>query len=1189
MVKDTLRRNERKNTMSLKSAVMKTTEANEGNQGKAAEGSGGFAATKRSAEVAGGPAPARDRVPAFVSLVSLGANRRSRMTSPFAWWLCLVLTAGAAQWAAGAESVLSLAGRWRFALDAGDAGVAGAWFQKDLAEVIQLPGALQAQGFGNDISTNTPWVLSLYDRAWFQRADYLADTTPGKVKVPFVCQPPKHYLGPAWYQREVDIPPAWQGRRVALQLERPHWESTVWLDAQRLGACNSLVAPHDYELGRLAPGRHRLTIRVDNRMILPYRPDAHSVSDSLAGSWNGIVGKIELTATSPVWLADVQVYPDVSNRTARVQARIGNLSGQPGTGALTAAVATDAAATEHPVVARMEAAWATNGGQVELAVPLGPKAELWDEFHPALQRLTIQLKGNGAEDAREVVFGLREFKAEGRDFTINGRKTSLRGTHHGGDFPLTGFPPTDVEYWRKLLLTCREWGLNHIRFHSFCPPDAAFCAADALGFYLQPECGMWNEISPGTPMERMLYEETERMVRAYGNHPSFALLSPSNEPKARWKQSLPQWVEHFRAADPRHLYTTGTGWSLIDEPGPVQGADYLAVGRIGLNRTRGNSAWFGRDFSRSLRGVDVPVVAHELGQWCAYPDYAVIGKFTGYLRPGNYEIFRDSLAAHGLLDRNPDLVWASGRLQLACYKEEIEANLRTPGLAGFQLLDLHDYVGQGTALVGLLDPFWEPKGYATAAEFRRFCNSTVPLARLGRRVFTTGDRFEVDLEAAHYGPAPLENAVAAWRILAADGKVVSDGAMPAKTIALGKNLPLGHVSVELSRLPAPAAYRLEVALRGPGATGGFTNDWAFWLYPTALSNRVPADVLVTTSWEEAEPKLAAGGKVLFLPQSADLGWTSPPLDNVPIFWNRLMNPGWGRMLGLWCQKDHPALAEFPTESAGDWQWMELARRARAVNLDHLPAALQPIVQPVDDWNRNYKLGLVFEAKVGPGKLVVCSVDLAGDLDGQPVARQLRRSLLDYLGGPQFQPRVEVSAADLRGLLFNSRLMRDLGATVRGNSAAGAALDGDPNTFWQAGGRGSTYPYTLVVDFPASVSLTGVVLLNRQNHREHEGDIRGYTFEGSADGQTWNELAKGELLSTWEPQTVPFGKTVSVKRLRLTARSGFGNDTTVALAELSVLYAGPPLQHHAAPAPGLQRARSATEEVDEGLPAPSTKR
>ncbi|HEU4391445.1 MAG TPA: glycoside hydrolase family 2 TIM barrel-domain containing protein, partial [Blastocatellia bacterium] len=844
---------------------------------------------------------------------------------------------------AAVNGPLYLAGEWRFALDRSNTGIADQWFAKDLTDRIKLPGILQSQGYGDEISTSTPWVLSLYDRFWYLREEFKPYTKPGNTKVPFLSQPPRHYIGAAWYQRDVEIPSDWRGRRVVLTLERPHWETTVWLDEQRVGSNNSLVAPHTYDFGIVAPGRHRLTIRIDNRMLLPYRPDAHSVSDSLGSSWNGIAGKIELISTTPVWIDDAQLYPDVAKKSALLKAKIGNLTGRPGKGMLSAGAAT------------AEATWDEKGGSAQLEVSLGPDAKQWDEFNPALQRLTLRIDGGGADDSREIVFGLREFRAAGTDFVINGRKTYLRGTHHGGDFPLTGYPPTDVDYWRKLLQTCRDWGLNHIRFHSFCPPEAAFVAADEIGFYLQPEAGMWNQISPGTEIERMMYEETERMIKAYGNHPSFVLMSPSNEPGGRWKESLPKWVSYFREKDPRRLYTTGTGWSLIDTPGPVDGADYLAVHRIGQNMLRKESAWFGRDYRNSLRGVNVPVASHEVGQWCAYPDYGVIKKFTGYMRPGNYEIFRDSMAGHGLLERDKDFAWASGRFQLACYKEEIEANLRTPGLDGFQLLDLHDYLGQGTALVGLLDAFWEPKNYVAAREFRRFCNTTVPLARLKTRVFTAADRFEADVEVAHYGAEPILNAAAIWRIVDAGGSIIANGDWPARTIPVGKNIALGKVMVDLSKLTAPGSYKLIVGIEGTE----FENDWTFWVYPAvgAVSSvRPPAnataidakDVLVTGSWDKAKSGLAAGGKVLFLTGNANLDWTCPPLDNVPVFWNRLMGPAWSRMLGLWIDANHPAMARFPTEVSCDWQWTEIVRGVRAVNMDRLPRELQPIVQGIDD-------------------------------------------------------------------------------------------------------------------------------------------------------------------------------------------------------------------------------------------------
>ena len=1090
----------------------------------------------------------------------------------------LLLVAAAFVWPAGARASaggpLPLAGVWRFALDRADTGVRERWFERELSERINLPGVLQSQGFGDEISTRTPWVLSLYDRFWFMREEFKPYTKAGAVKVPFLSQPPRHYVGVAWYQRDIEVPEAWRGRRVVLFMERPRWESSVWVDERRVGSNRSLVAPHEFDLGALTPGRHRLTVRVDSSMLMPYRPDAHSVSDSLGGSWNGVVGRIELNSTGAVWIEDARVFPNVRTKAALLKVRVGNATGRAGRGTLSAS------GVSVPVE------WDEKGGSAQLEVQLGSDAKTWDEFSPALQKLTLRLTGESVDESKELTFGLVEFKTEGSDFVVNGRKTYLRGNHHGGDFPLTGHPPTDVEYWRRVLRIHKEWGINHVRFHSFCPPEAAFEAADELGIYLQPEPGMWNEISPGTPMERMLYEETERMIKAYGNHPSFVMLSASNEPKGRWKQSLPRWAEHFRREDPRILYTTGTGHTDREIPDPEEGADFLVVQRLGEKMLRGQSAWFGRDYRASLEGIRIPVLSHELGQWVAYPDYEVIKKFTGYMRPGNYEIFRDSLAAHGLSGKNKEFAWASGRYQLACYKEEIEANLRTPGMAGFQLLELHDYVGQGTALVGLLDPFWEPKGYVTPAEFRRFNSETVPLARLTRRVFTTDETLEAEVEVAHYGAAPLTNASPSWKVVDARGRVVASGRWPARTIPVGKNASLGRVAVDLSKLAAPRQYRLVVGLRGTAVE----NDWNFWLYPSDAGASATRDVLMTRSWDEAEERLREGGKVLYVPRRADLDWTSPPLDDVPVFWNRLMGPAWGRMLGLFNNVRHPALEQFPTEANFDWQWSEVVRGARAVNLDRLPRELEPIVWAIDDWNRNYKLGLVFECRVGRGRLLVSGADLETGLDARPAARQLRRALLAYMASPRFRPTVSVRPEELRGLLFDTRVMKKLGAEAKGESLptnpASNAIDGDPNTFWLAGDarKNVKHPHQLSISFTRAVPVGGLVLMPRQNHREHEGDIRGYVVEASDDGANWREVARGELVSTFEPQRLTFPQTVNLRHLRLTALDGFGTDVTAALAELAVLYAGPRLPDDREDAPEYKRTRTATPDIDEGTPA-----
>src|ERR1017187_4245166 len=245
-------------------------------------------------------------------------NRSNSLSLAFLFWL-------AVRQISAAESI-PLAGKWRFALDRADVGTNEQWFAKDLPDKIQLPGILQAQGYGDDISTNTPWVLTLGDAWWKLQPAELREhfSQRGRVEVPFLSQPPKHYLGAAWYQRNIEIPADWQGRHFTLFLERAHWQTTVWVDDKEFSANDSLVAPHITDLGVLAPGKHRLSIRVDNRTQLPvagHLIDSHSISDALGAAWNGIVGKIELRSTPLVWIEDARVFTDITNKSALIKIR----------------------------------------------------------------------------------------------------------------------------------------------------------------------------------------------------------------------------------------------------------------------------------------------------------------------------------------------------------------------------------------------------------------------------------------------------------------------------------------------------------------------------------------------------------------------------------------------------------------------------------------------------------------------------------------------------------------------------------------------------------------------------------------------------------------------------------------------------------------------------------------------------
>jgi hypothetical protein len=929
---------------------------------------------------------------------------------------------------AGEPDRISLSGKWRFELDRDNAGIQQLWFKRDLEQTVRLPGSLPAQGIGDEVTVATKWTGEIVDKSWFTSPDYARYREPGNIKIPFWLQPDKYFAGVAWYQRDVKIPAGWSSKRIVLSLERPHWETRVWIDDLAIGSNDSLSTAHEYDLGPLVPGRHRLTIRVNNGLVVDIGVNSHSISDHTQGNWNGIVGRLELYATPRVWLENVQLFTSDSPGQFRALTTIGNSTGSTGKGTLSIFSTAPGKSVE---LATVPVEWSSTGAVVacNCALPTSQN-RLWDEFAPNLHPLRVELSSG---DTKQINFGLRHFSTQGTQFTINGRKTFIRGTLECCIFPKTGHPPTDVGSWRRIIRIAKNHGLNLIRFHSWCPPEAAFVAADELGFYYQVEIASWanssTTLGDGKPVDDWLYREADRILKTYGNHASFLLMPYGNEPGGpHHAEFLAKWVRHWKAADPRRLYTSASGWPELPEnefevtPEPrIQAWGQGLKSRINAQPPETTT-----DYRNFVQKRTIPVISHEIGQWCVYPNFDEIPKYTGYLKPKNFEIFRDSLMAHHMGDQAHRFLLASGKLQTLCYKEEIESALRSPGMGGFELLDLHDFPGQGTALVGVLDPFWEDKGYVTAKEFNRFCNSTVPLARLHKRVFTTDEVLQAEIEVAHFGAAPLNHAHVQWKILSDSNQTVAAGDLGTeREIPIGNGIWLGTISTAL-KIPAPARYRLVASITSEtiastGTKNRFENDWDIWVYPSSTQGTDAGNILVSRAFDEGtRAALDSGSNVLLeIPPDqvrgdklgrVELGFSS-------IFWNTAWT---GRQppqtLGILCDPSTPALRDFPTEYHSNWQWWYLVSRAGAMNLDGLPQELRPTVQVIDDWVTNRKLGLIFEARVSNGNLLVCSIDLESAHNQDPVARQLRQSLLAYLSGNRFHPRVILSEAQIESLI-----------------------------------------------------------------------------------------------------------------------------------------------------------------------------
>lgn len=915
---------------------------------------------------------------------------------------------------------IDLSGEWQFSIDRDDKGVQEKWFNRKLDETILLPGSMAQRMKGDEVTLKTKWTGSIYDSSFFFRSSLAKYRTPENLKIPFWLTPAKYYVGKAWYRKEIIIPAGWDGKEASLFLERVHTQTRIWVDENEAGRNNSLAAPQVFNLGKLKSGKHILTISIDNRINdMNVGPDSHSVSDHTQGNWNGIIGKMYIEAALPVRFSDIQVYPDIKNKLARVKLTIVNKGLSETTAVISLAAKSFNTKKSHrtgSVSAKLTIP-AGDTAKAEMDLPMGLGMLLWDEFDPALYFLNAKVSVSGQADRRQVQFGMREFKIEGTRFIVNGRPVFLRGTLNNCEFPLTGYPSMDAAAWGRIFSVAKAHGLNHMRFHSWCPPEAAFIAADIAGFYLQPEAPTWpnhgTSVGDGRFIDQYIYDETNRMVKAYGNYASFCMMAAGNEPAGRNQAKyLADFVNYWKAKDSRRVYTGASvamSWPLVPEN------EYMVKsGPRGLRWINEQPETI-TDYYAAVKDFNVPYVTHEMGQWCVFPNFDEIKKYTGVYRARNFELFQQDLADHGMAEQARDFLMASGKLQALCYKAEIEKDLRTPGLGGFQLLGLQDFPGQGTALVGVVDAFWQSKGYITAKEFSRFCNATVPLARLPRFVFTNNENFEATIDLFHFGKTPLVNAVVGWTIKDDKGAILRSGKFSPQTFPLGENQRAGKIGFALSEIKEARHFKLEVIVQNTT----IANDWDFWVYPVQLPEIKTNGIYYCTTLDTtAEAILNQGGKVFLNAAGRVIKGKEVIMYFTPAFWNT----SWFKMrpphvTGMLIRSGHPAFTDFPTQYHSDFQWWSIANRAQVMHLEDFPKTLKPLVQPIDTWFMNRRLALIFETKVGNGKLVVSSAGLS-DTSSYPASRQLYYSIEKYMLSEKFDPADKVDIDLIKDLFLS---------------------------------------------------------------------------------------------------------------------------------------------------------------------------
>lgn len=787
------------------------------------------------------------------------------------------------------------------------------------------------------------------------------------------------YKGAASYSRGIAVPKTWKHRRVTLCLERtkPSW---LYLDGVLIDSCNDISTPQRYVLPRkLKAGPHLLTIVVDNSRGVPSQlyASSHAYTEDTQTNWNGIIGRMEL---------------------------------------------------------RAGASWKEKDG-----VGQGSKVGTTDTCiasASACPRLTT----------------------DGHHFFDNGKMVFLRGKHDACVWPQTGHVPMDTASWLSYLRLLTVYGINHVRFHSWCPPEAAFVAADSLHVYLQPELPFWGDFNEkDSVLMTFLHKEGMNILREYGRHPSFAMMALGNE---LWGSvpAMRRFVDDLRRVAPQILFTFGSNYYLGYQ-GIQPGMDYVTTCRLGgeawgayNTHTRGSFSFAdaadggminhfrpncSMNFDAACNTATVPVISHETGQFQSYPDFdREIPEYQGVLRPYNMSVFRRRLSRAGMLDQMAAFHRASGAWAVELYKADIEMDLRTRNMAGFQLLDLQDYPGQGSAYVGVLDANLRDKGLVTPERWRQWCAPVVPLLIADSLCWAENDTLRMSIEVANYSGLSLAGKTLRWTLEAL-------GPQTAATQSIGMEgsltLPGGEGLISVGALPRTsgaevlrrvraaigegwrrASLRLTLAIAGTD----YRNSYQLWCYPDDDLAQAKKGILITRQMTDAVVKrLQQGARVLWMSDTTALKNTVGPLF-ITDYWNyrmfkticennhKAVSPG---TLGILTDPSHPLFNSFATEGHTNWQWFPVVKSSHPLVLDNLPKHYRPIVQVIDNIERNHRLGLVFEFRVGRGSLLVCMSDL-DQAAAHPEGRAFYLSLLRYMHSPSFAPATSFSWSELCRLL-----------------------------------------------------------------------------------------------------------------------------------------------------------------------------
>lgn len=929
----------------------------------------------------------------------------------------------------GAYMRILLNGKWHVVLEDGTTGQ------------MDLPGTLDENGIGHrDVGANQ----------W--HPDAVLGNAAGEIDkdAPIATRFTRRhtYEGEARISRKITVPDYGTDRLFVLAERARALRLLVDGEACSVFRQGTLSTPYIFELTGAAPGEHEFTFLSDNSY--PGMPKAaiyysSAATDETQTNWNGILGECSMYTRPQNFIDSLRVYPRAVKKEEKNKAGgyVLDVCVELAPGAkkvykdakiilqseALAAGELEDTQTLTEIISYSGEGLAEAGTDKEenpktmeiwfRDLPLRENVKLWDEDEGNLYEMAVTLdNGMSAEDKGgstaecRTRFGIRSFGDNGSGrLALNGRAIFLRGEANCAEYPETGHPPMTIPEWKEMLLKYRSYGINFVRFHSHCEPEAAFAAADELGMLLQPELSHWDPKDAFGTEESYRYYRAELvdLLKTYANHPSFVMLTLGNELQAQdeGRERMRELVRTAKRMDPTRLYANGSN-AFYGEEGCDPESDFYTsqsckdvVIRGTFSGMRGylneNYPSADRTYDEAMAEIrkeyQKPVFSFEVGQFEVLPDFEELESFHGISDPVNLKLIKKRVEERGLLPTWEKYVEATGELSRLAYREEIEAAMRTRELSGISLLGLQDFPGQGTALVGMMNSHLEPKPYdfARPERFREFFQECRILVKLPHYTYEAGERLIAEVEAANFGKRNIEG-VFCWTLAGKKSVSENGNCEPAEikskntVIATGEDTEIticrpgsytevGSLDIPLDFVEKNTALTLKVRI------GDSISAYPIWVY-RKTTPVCPENVYETRAFDVKTREILQNGGRVYLSPDADK-------ESLP----------------------NSIKTQFTTDFHTDWQWWIMATK-RAVILPH---PMKTIITEMDSYAFLRPMAQLIEFRCLKGKVLLSTMELHKSQQ-YPEVRALQASIYTYLSGENFEPAEEITEEELSMLV-----------------------------------------------------------------------------------------------------------------------------------------------------------------------------